>query len=320
MLYNTLQDRGLRPAVLKGIVCRSLYPHPEQRPSVDEDLLVDPSEFPALHQALVDEGLTPVDAVDLDTAFEVAYEDKKRNLYIEVHKQPFTPDSEAVRQMNDAFDGALSRTVEISIYGVSIRTLCPTDHLLYLLCHAYKHLIYSGFGIRQICDVCLFARKYAAEIDWRHVAEVCRRHRIDTLAAAVFRIGSEHLDIPAPEIFAGISVDEMPLLEDILTGGLYGVSDENRLHSSNITLGAVEAARKGRRPSGFWRSVFPPREYFENRFPYAKTHPVLLPVAWGQRLYNYLTDRKKGAKVSPAESIRIAAERIRLLRQYGVID
>ena len=319
LLYQYLRDRGLKPLVLKGIVCRELYPVPDQRSSVDEDLLIDPEEYPALHDALTLYGLKRM-GPETAGAYEMEYRDREKDLYIEVHKLPFAPDSEAVRQMNEIFGCALTRTVEINIYGVSVRTLCPTDHLLYLLCHAYKHLIYSGFGIRQVCDICLFARKYAGEIDWRHVAEVCRRRRIDTLAAAVFRIGSEHLGIPAPEAFAGISVDELPLLEDILTGGLYGVSDENRLHSSNITLGAVEAARKGRRPSGFWRSVFPPREYLENRFPYVKSHPVLLPAAWGQRVFNYLTDRKTGKKVKPAESIRIAAERIQLLRQYGVID
>ena len=136
----------------------------------------------------------------------------------------------------------------------------------------------------------------------------------------MFRIGSAHLDIPAPKAFTDCTTDELPLLEDILTGGLYGVSDDNRLHSSNITLGAVEADRKGKRSSGFWRSVFPTREYLASRYPYAKRHPALLPAAWCQRLYGYLTDKKLGGKNKPTESIRIAARRIELLRKYDIID
>ncbi|MGX8715932.1 MAG: hypothetical protein ACSW8A_09305 [Lachnospiraceae bacterium] len=40
-------------------------------------------------------------------------------------------------------------------------------------------------------------------------------------------------------------VDEMPFLEDVLKGGIYGSSSEDRLHSANITLGTVEAERTG---------------------------------------------------------------------------
>lgn len=35
--------------------------------------------------------------------------------------------------------------------------LAPTDHLLCLLCHAYKHFLYAGFGIRHVCDIGIFA-------------------------------------------------------------------------------------------------------------------------------------------------------------------
>ena len=39
----------------------------------------------------------------------------------------------------------------------TIRILAPTDHLLCLLCHAYKHFLYAGFGIRHVCDIGIFA-------------------------------------------------------------------------------------------------------------------------------------------------------------------
>lgn len=32
-----------------------------------------------------------------------------------------------------------------------------SDHLFYLICHALKHFYHSGFGIRQVCDILLFA-------------------------------------------------------------------------------------------------------------------------------------------------------------------
>ena len=61
LLLRDLDARGLRPLVLKGAVCRSLYPEPEQRPSVDEDLLIPPGDFPAYHAALLAYGLRLMD-------------------------------------------------------------------------------------------------------------------------------------------------------------------------------------------------------------------------------------------------------------------
>jgi hypothetical protein len=37
-LYSMLLDAGLHPVVVKGIVCRKLYPNPDLRGSADEDL------------------------------------------------------------------------------------------------------------------------------------------------------------------------------------------------------------------------------------------------------------------------------------------
>ena len=44
-LYQGLLDRGFTPVVVKGILCRSLYPKPDLRPSADEDLLIRQEEM-----------------------------------------------------------------------------------------------------------------------------------------------------------------------------------------------------------------------------------------------------------------------------------
>lgn len=44
-VYQDLLIQGIRPVVVKGLVCRELYPSPEQRISGDEDLLLDPESF-----------------------------------------------------------------------------------------------------------------------------------------------------------------------------------------------------------------------------------------------------------------------------------
>lgn len=321
LLYDYLLSRGLSPQVMKGIILRNLYPKPELRPSADEDLLIRPEEFPQYHRAMLDYGLELVNSdEDIEKAHEVAYQNKEKHLYIEVHKTPFPPESGAYGDLNALFDGALDRRMTVTIYGQQFETLAPTDHLLYLICHAYKHFLHSGVGIRQVADMALFANTYGEDIDWEHIYQACRSVGIDTFTAALFRIAHKYLKMNTiPDAFAHIEVDEQPLLEDILSGGLYGTSSLSRTHSSTITLGAVESS-KGHKRSRL-RTLFPPLSSLTRRFPYLRKYTFLIPVAWIQRIFIYLLELKhsKATDNNAIESIRLGNERVRLLEKYGII-
>lgn len=316
LLYRELADCGLQPLVVKGVVLRDLYPQPEQRPSIDEDLLVSDEDWPRLRDALLNCGLH-MDGDPTPYAEEITFRDKARHLYLEVHRRLFAEGSDAYGDCNAPFTGAVARGVTVEIQGVRFRTLCPTDHVLYLICHAYKHLLHGGVGIRQICDMGLFAERYGDEVDWPHVLAACRKLRIEGFASALFAIGEKYLDLSAPSVFAGYDGDVEPLLEDVLSGGVYGAEDIDRLHSSTLTLDAVAADRTGKRRGGALRSVFLPAKALSGRYPYLRARPWLLPAAWTSRIWSYLTGRKT---VKPTETLRIGRDRIKLLKQYGIID
>ena len=161
LLYEYLATNNLHPIVLKGIICRDLYPNPEQRPSVDEDLLILPSQIGDIHRALISYGLSLVDPTqDIYMADEVSYQNLDNHLYIEVHKHLFPDDSDVYGDLNRFFVGAENRCVQKTIYGTQFFTLGYTDHLVYLILHVYKHFLHSGFGIRQVCDIILYSEKY----------------------------------------------------------------------------------------------------------------------------------------------------------------
>lgn len=320
LLYKALAERGLRPIITKGIMCRRIYPHPDQRISVDEDMLIEKTQGMAYHNAMLEFGFEPVEPeADPENVYEAAYNDDEKHLYIEIHKMFFAPDSDAYADCNAPLEGASDRSVEVDIDGITLRTFAPTDHLLYLILHAFKHFLHGGVGIRQVSDICMFASHYENESDFKHIRSACDDLSITRFAAAIFRIGEKHLGFEMPPAFADIDVDPEPLLLDMLSGGLYGVEDINRAHSSTMTLEAVASHKKGRRSRGALHSVFLPRRELEGRYPYLKKYGWLLPAAWVQRGWRYLTDRNSGL-VSPAESLRIGRERVELLRKYGIID
>ena len=314
-LYQTLRAAGLHPIVVKGQLCSRLYPQTDHRISADDDILIPDGEFFACHEQLLANGLTTdTPADELPTADEVSYTKNGSPLYIELHRHLFDSAEDAHDELNHFF--ADLNPVEIDGFWA----MPPYEHLLYLLLHAYKHFIGSGIGLRQFCDIGLWARAYHGEIDWQRLHEQCESVHAATFAAAAFCIAREYLgidfDLPTPW---DASIDVEPLLHDTLCGGVYGSNDLTRLHSSTVTLNAVKASRTGEK-SSVLRTVFPKREYLEHRYPYLKKRPYLLPVAWAQRLAHYAGEKKTGADSSASGSIKLARERIELMKRYGIMD
>lgn len=325
LLYRELGRRGLRPMVMKGILCRSLYPQPEQRPSVDEDLWIRPEELTAYHIALTELGLTTKEPpMPGQLPEEVTYVDPARGLYLELHLRLFPGETEACRGLDRLFEGAWDRTSTLEYAGQTLLMPSPTDHLLFMLCHAYKHFLFGGIGIRQICDLALFGKVWRDRIQWDRIRDACDGESIALFAGALFQIGAQYLGLEAPAVFRDAQPDLEPLLEDVLSGGLYGMNDINRAHSSRITLEAVASARQGKRRKGFLAAVFPSRKSLEGRYSWLNSYPWLLPWAWTLRIGTYLMRRDpRGASnpsaVDPTATIRIGTKRVALLRQYGIV-
>ncbi len=314
-LYRKLRAAGLHPVVVKGQLCSRLYPLKDHRISADDDILIPDGEFFACHEQLLANGLTTdTPADELATADEVSYTKNGSPLYIELHRHLFDSAEDAHDELNHFFTDI--NPVEMD----GFLAMPPHEHLLYLLLHAYKHFVRSGIGLRQFCDIGLWARAYHAEIDWQRLHEQCESVHAATFAAAAFRIARDDLgigfDLPAPWSDA---VDAEPLLHDSLCGGVYGTNDLTRLHSSTVTLNAVKASRTGEK-SSVLRTVFPKREYLERRYPYLKKRPYLLPVAWVQRLAHYASEKQSGAGNSASDSIKLAKERIELMKRYDIMD
>lgn len=323
-LYRHLRQNGVTPLVVKGIICRSLYPRPDYRFSGDEDVLCGEHQFRQCHKAMIGFGMEPC-TPSLES-YEVPYSKEDSALYIELHKSLFARDSDIFGDCNRFFDDGFDRLVEIDIQGQPVATLNHTDHMLYLILHAFKHFLHSGFGIRQVCDMVLFANAYGRYIDWSYVLRNCRTIRADKFAAALFAIGKNHLGFSQekacyPHEWQQIEVDEEALLADMLYGGIYGSSDRSRVHSSNMTLNAVEADKKGKKSRGnLLRTVFPRAKSLEGRYPYLRRMPFLLPVAWTSRIFGYAKESISEPNSAAAEVIRTGSQRIELLRHYDIID
>ena len=314
-LYQKLRSASLHPVVVKGLLCSRLYPLKDHRISADDDLYIPDAKFMACHEQLLANGLTTDTPTDeLATADEVSYTKKGSPLYIELHRHLFDSSEDVHDELNHFFVDL--NPVEID----GFLAMPPHEHLLYLILHAYKHFVRSGIGLRQFCDIGLWAREYHDVIDWQRLHDQYASVHAATFAAAAFRIARTYLgidfDLPAPW---SNSIDVESLLHDTLCGGVYGSNDYTRLHSSTVTLNAVKANRTGEK-SSVLSTVFPKREYLERRYPYLKKRPYLLPVAWVQRIAHYASEKQSDVDNSASGSIKLAKERIELMKQYGIME
>lgn len=325
-IYRFLNESHIFPIVVKGIICRQLYRLPDFRISSDEDLFVPRGQMGKCHKLLTQYGLETDCNLRSgeDLPEEITYVDGKKGICLEVHSALFGPKDGAYSGLNDLFADSYEKRIAERIGETEVFTMSETDHMLYLICHAFKHFLHSGFGIRQVCDIVQFANHYGSRIDWKYVREKTGEVHADVFAAALFRIGDTYFCLDREkagmrECWADIRVDESELLEDLLESGVYGNISLARKHSSMITLNAVIAGKKQKQRS-LTQSVFPERTYLIGRYPYLKKYPFLLPVAWLNRIWLYREEVKdKGVKESAAKSVEIGNRRVALLKKYKIL-
>lgn len=325
-LNQRLQDAGIQPLVVKGLICRNLYPMSDHRISSDEDVLIPEEQFEACHRVIQEFGLqTEADEDELKSSYEISYRGQGSALFIELHKQLFPSGSEVFSDWNRFFEGAFERSVQENIQDSPVFTLGYTDHLFYLICHAFKHFLHSGFGIRQVCDIIMYANAYGGRADWKTIYDNCCEIHGEVFAAALFQIGEKYLGFDPekasyPYYWRDIQVDETAMLEDLLDGGVYGNSTMSRKHSSNMTLDAVSADKKGKKAaSSVWGSLFPPAKKLRGRYPWLRRHPYLLPFAWADRIVKYRKETASSSDNNAVKTMKIGNQRVELLRYYGVI-
>ena len=310
-VYSQLHSAGFEPIVVKGILSRTTYDKPDLRISSDEDIYIPVSSYLRFHSKMKELGFATSVAPDLRNAHEERY--LRNDLLIEGHWEFFPQDHELLNSLNLLSEGFWNRSRIMEIDRVPLRILEPTDHMTFLLLHAFKHFISSGFGIRQICDIAQWSKAY--KINWSRVHSVISSVHGEYFAGALFGIGEQYFGMTFPDGWE--RADYTLLLSDALTAGIYGSSTMSRKHSSTITLGAVESGFRGKRNIPLLSSLFPNRAVMEVSFPWVKKSSLLLPAAWGIRIFRYWKERGIGNTAS--ESIRIGKDRIEMLRYYKIL-
>lgn len=114
----------------------------------------------------------------------------------------------------------------IKVDGIRVKTLSPTLNVLYIFIHLFLHLIQSGVGLRQVCDLAMCMNYYKKEIDKKLLDNYLTELGLKKAFLSVGTILVEYLGTPK-ELFP-FSVGEKhqrigwKILKDMLRMGNFG--------------------------------------------------------------------------------------------------
>lgn len=313
-VYQEILDRGIHPLVLKGIVCRSLYPKPELRLSCDEDIWIPAESLSESDRILRKAGYTPAipcESVDIENVQALTYTGP--SLTIELHIHPFGFSSEIRRKMNHLFEDAFSTAVMMEIEGQTVYTLNETDHYLFLFAHLYKHFLGSGVGIRQIADLLLFGQQFHDRIDFKRVHKAISSLGGTSFYRAVLAVGAEHLGFHG--IRSRFPEKELTMLmDDLIESGCFG--NETRAQQiSSVYISVHNTAGKDR-TRNLLSMIFPPFYGIAPRYRFLYRFPWLLPAAWIMRLAHFARELLFENRRLLFDMVSRGRRRVKLFRKY----
>ena len=322
VIYEKLLAAGVRPLILKGLICRSLYPQPDLRLSCDEDLWIRKEDVLACDNVLRDNGYMAEDQVLLDhldkvidTAQELTYESDV--LMLEMHLNPFGSNNSTRVQLNQLFAEAFQHVTSVEIEGHTIYTLDATWHYLFIFFHLYKHFISGGVGIRQVLDLLLYYEHYQDKIDFSFIEPLLDTFGAHTFHDALFTLGRERLGFSALPA-AGFSGDLDPLLTDLIESGAYGNGSKAMMLSSTYIRARIQQKKTGI-PS-ILTMLFPPVSHASYSYPWLIEKPWLLPVAWILRFFKFFTKTLPENQGLTSQTFERGKTRFALLEQLDLLD
>lgn len=316
-VYDKLVDAGLKPLVLKGLICRSTYRElADHRPSGDEDIYIPIQEFEHVKDILISNGFQMEDLQIteevLARAQEISFFNHHNDLHIEVHINPMGNETKHREKMNHYFRKSFDNCNCYQINGHQVYSLNHTGHFLFLFLHFYRHFTSAGVGIRQLIDILMYDRCYHKEINWLIVESIVEEMSADKLYADVLEIGRRFLGFELDTKLKGYDIEI--LLEDMMNTGIFGNSSRDQALSSNMTTTALNHGGVN-----IFKTVFPKASTLTRGYPVLYKRPYLLPFVWIIRLFKFIFLKDGSDSKMVMESIKIGKRRVMLLKKYGII-
>ena len=272
---SLLRENHIDCYLLKGLSLAACYPVPEYRKLGDLDLyLAEPEMLSQAQTVLESNGYILQDELsDHHVTYYYTFPKTGRRFILELHyrvvgQYQYSRTNEIVDLVYSPTQ--LKKSSQI-IHGYSYTVLPPTEYVFYMIHHMLKHYLYSGFGIRLLCDFTFYLKRHESEIDFDQIHTWCRESRISHLYEIILESCRIYLGLPA-SIDSQIHYDTsdcQDFITQILKDGDMGTDVSQTLvgSSSYQKVNLFTYFREG-------------HVQMKVRFPKASRFPILWPVLW----------------------------------------
>jgi len=322
LVLKEFKNKSIQVMALKGLIFREMYPSKELRNMGDNDLLIHKNDLDDVKEILLQMGYYE-DHSDLKHTLFL----NENCLPIEVHWLLIDTNhfKHAVYLEKEIWENALY----IDIGGTKVLKPSVQNQILHMFLHMVVHFIYSGFGLRQLCDLVLFVETKEDEIDWNGFAEGIQECKINNFVITIFEVCRRLFDLSLPEklyenkIFSNQFLNNRcidSMIYNIFSGGIYGgtygkknfVLVDDNLLSYYENQGQVSDIRG--KIKYLIKLFFPSPQRLNGRYNYARKYNIVLPIAWIHRLVygiirkDQTTDEKKIRFSFNSDKLRERAE------------
>lgn len=264
-LAKQLTDAQVPHIFMKGACLKQDYPIPALRTMADLDVLVHTQDYEKVDAVCAALGARSIGGDGNHRSFVFP-----GGVPVEFHPNMLHHATLVAPELNPGWQYAKK---DASTYAME---LTEEGFYLHVLCHMADHFVGSGIGVRFVLDVWVLRNRRKQPLDWDFVEQELNRFGLLEFAENIERLaqvwfGTEETDPVMDE-----------LAEYILTSGVHGRSDR-------AMLNAMAMSKGGNRFSALCRKAFYPRAELEDRYPWAKGKPWLLPAAWCARAFRAVT-------------------------------
>ena len=199
-IADLLEKNGISYVLLKGISLADFYPVPEYRKLGDVDIYINDKEmFNRAEELLLANGYTKDDEIsDHHQGYLYKVPQTGRTMILELHYRivglyQYAPVNKIV---DDVFAANTFSPVMQTVNDRNYPVLPPTEYTFYMIHHMLKHYLYSGFGIRLLCDFTFFLGHNYTAIDFAKIHTWCKESKILHLYEIILETCRIYLGLP----------------------------------------------------------------------------------------------------------------------------
>jgi len=280
-LQQKFEENKIANIPLKGAQLKSYYPSPDMRFLTDLDILCHHEDTDSIAQIMEELGYT----LEHGGGHHDVYV-REPFMTVEIHWICSTENKE----MNHLFEDIWDRCQEWDGFEHSYR-MSWEDYYVYMIGHMVKHLKYGGIGIRMLLDLYIFEEKLKESCNWQYVETYLEK-------AGVFRFAQTMSQFLQRCLKGEAALQEDNILmEHIMENGAHGTI-ENYNGVRFLKDGGNKNSILKNKIVVIGRVLFPTLESMKQMYHYVRRYPVLLPVAWMERIVKkVLFENKKSRKI-----------------------